>query len=710
MLTILVIDDDEVDRMAVVRALKAGGLRMEIEEATDGAAGLAALSRRTFDCAFLDFAMPGGDGLAALKKARAAGITTPIIMLTGHGDEHTAVEVMKAGAVDYLSKAALSAESVGRSLRHALRVHRAEQKAEESQRRWRLAAAVIDRAQEAVLTTDRGGTIEFVNPAFCDLTGYAPDEALGRNPRFLESERHDPAFYEALRRTLAASGSWRGEVCGRRKSGEDFPVWLTISAIHDERGALTHYAGMFADITPLKQAEARLKQLAHYDTLTGLPNRRLFHDRLQQAVALALRHERLVALLFVDLDGFKLLNDSLGHAVGDLALNAVAVRLTGCVRASDTVARMGGDEFTVLLDGVVSAEDAARVAQKILDAMEPPLTLQERECFLSASIGIAMYPSDALDADGLLRQADTAMYCAKAQGKHAYRFYKAELHTQALERVTLECGLRKAFTRGEFVVHYQPQVDLGAGGVLAVEALVRWQHPERGLLSAGRFIPLAEETGLIVPLGEWVLRTACAQTKTWQETGFAGLRIAVNLSARQLSGTQRDVADMVEQALRDTGLAPSCLELEITERSLTQDAETALATLRRLKALGVRLTLTGFGAGYSALGALQRFPLDGLKIAQDVVRDVTANPKSAAIVTASLALAHSLRLPVVAGGVETEEQAAWLTAHLQEQFGWLREHRGGMQGFYLSRPVPAEQVSPLLREFSLRGRTVGGER
>ncbi len=437
------------------------------------------------------------------------------------------------------------------------------------------------------------------------------------------------------------------------------------------------------DVAERRLAERRLDRLAYYDPLTGLPNRRLFVELLTQAMAQARRADRLVALLFLDLDRFKLVNDSLGHATGDALLKTVGARLAGCVRTTDTVARLGGDEFTVILEDLQTAADAARIAQKMLDAIAAPVVLDGHEIFVAGSVGISVFPTDSQDRGELLKNADTAMYAAKEECG-TFRFYAADMNARALERLTLETALRHALKRDEFVLHYQPLVDFRTGNMVGVEALVRWRHPVRGWLSPGTFIPLAEETGLIVPLGEWVLRTACAQTKRWQANGHPDLRVAVNLSRRQFQ--QKDLVATIARTLADTGLDPRCLELELTESLLSQDTEGMIAMLEQLHAMGIRLSIDDFGAEYSSLGYLKRLPINTLKIDQSFVRDIATSTNDASIARAIIDLGHCLNLNVVAEGVETEGQAAFLRAQRCNE----------MQGYFFSRALSSDDLAALL--------------
>jgi diguanylate cyclase (GGDEF)-like protein len=414
-------------------------------------------------------------------------------------------------------------------------------------------------------------------------------------------------------------------------------------------------------LAEVQMAEEKIKDLAYRDALTGLPNRIVFNDRLGNAVAQAERQSGRLAILFLDLDRFKVINDSLGHSLGDLLLQAVAGRLATCVRASDTVARLGGDEFTILLPGVHGAMEAARVAEKVLETLRQPFRLEGRELFVTGSMGVSLYPEDGIDADALVRNADVAMYRAKEQGRDGHRLYSPLMNDRALEQLALENALRRALARDELLLHYQPVVEIATGRIRSVEALVRWNHPERGMMWPSDFVPVAEVTGLIVPIGWWILRTACAQARAWHEQGLSDLRVAVNLSARQFQ--QADLVGQVEKAVAETGLSARYLELEITETDTMQSTEATLSTFRQLKALGVAISIDDFGIGYSSLGYLRRLPIDTLKIDQSFVRDIGTDPDDAAIVSAVIAMAHTLKLQVVAEGVDGEDQLDFLRRH-----------------------------------------------
>jgi diguanylate cyclase (GGDEF)-like protein/PAS domain S-box-containing protein len=453
--------------------------------------------------------------------------------------------------------------------------------------------------------------------------------------------------------------------------------------------------GTVQDVTEHKQAQERLSYLAYYDTLTGLPNRVMLMERMQQAMAESRRMERLVAVMFLDLDRFKFINDTLGHDIGDALLKMAAERLSALLRPGDTVSRYGGDEFTVVLANVAHVDDVTRIAQKILERFAHPFRVGGRDLFVTSSIGITLYPLDDGSVENLLKNADAAMYHAKEHGRNTFQFYTAEMNVRAARRLSIETGLRHALERNELSLHYQPQVDLRSGKLYGMEALLRWHSPEFGSVSPVEFIPLAEEIGLIQPIGEWVLRTACVQTRAWHEAGFPGLRIGVNLSARQFQ--QKNLVQLIRQALTDSGLEPLHLDLELTESMLMHDMERTVATLTELDALGVALSVDDFGTGYSSLSYLKRFPIDVLKIDRSFVRDITSDPDDAAIATAIIAMAHSLEIKVIAEGVETLEQQEFLKQH----------NCDGMQGYYFSKPLPAEDFTRLLQKHQRLWRAAG---
>ncbi|MDB5762379.1 MAG: diguanylate cyclase domain protein [Herminiimonas sp.] len=528
--------------------------------------------------------------------------------------------------------------------------------------------------------------IEYVNPAFERMTGYKAEEVIGRSMRLLIGNDHDQPCLAEFKAATFEKREAHGVLRSYRKDGTLFWNDLYIAPVKDASGEVTHFVAAQYDITATKQYEAELEFQASHDTLTRLANRNLLRDRLGQAIAYASRYNHQVWAVFVDLDRFKFVNDTLGHKAGNLLLKTISARLRASVRATDTVARLGSDEFMLLLPERTDERLSTGVIQRIMDAVACPVTIDGHEFFLTCSVGVAVYPADGNDPDILIQRADIAMYRAKEMGRSNFQFYTPAMNEGALERLRIEGDLRTALERGEFLLYYQPQVDLSNGRIVGMEALIRWQHPQLGLISPARFIALAEETGLIVPIGAWVLRTACQQCRAWQRAGFNGLRIAVNLSARQFA--QEELVKSIAAALEETGLAPHYLEIELTESLVMMNVERAIGILRELKAIGVQLSIDDFGTGYSSLSYLKRFPIDVLKIDQSFVRDITVDTDDAAIVALIISLAHSLRLQVIAEGVENEKQLAYLRHHGCDE----------MQGYYFSKPVPAAQFELLLRQ------------
>ncbi len=543
---------------------------------------------------------------------------------------------------------------------------------------------VFDNVSEAVVIMDLDGRVVDVNRTFGALTGYARGEMLGENVDLLRGGRQDRGPYLEMLRSLRRRSSWQGEMIGRRQDGSEYPCWLSVSTVADEKGAAARYVAIFRDISASKQTAEQLFHMAHFDNLTGLVNRQAFLDRLNGALLHAERFSERLALLFVDLDGFKLINDNLGHRIGDRLLAELAGRIKDCVRESDTVARIGGDEFTVILPMLKSSEDAALVAQKIIQHIAEPASHHGHELLITASVGIAIFPGDGADAEGLLQNADTAMYLAKELGRSQYQFFSPEMNRRATERLQLQNRLREAVGGSEFLVFYQPQLEASSGEIVVLEALARWQDPVQGLISPEQFIPVAEETGLIHQIGRQILLAACCQGRAWQDQGFKPLRIAINISAHQLR--RPDFVALVEASLEESGLAPRLLELEITESSLIGDAFDIASKLRLLKALGVCITIDDFGTKYSSLAYLKRLPIDRLKIDRSFVRDIPVDSSSTEIASAIIAMARSLRLEVVAEGVENRQQAEFLK----------KKGCQYLQGFYYHLPLPPSSLAPIL--------------
>ncbi|MGE5547028.1 MAG: EAL domain-containing protein [Solirubrobacterales bacterium] len=551
-----------------------------------------------------------------------------------------------------------------------------------------LARKVIEASLDGIMICTPDGLIEFVNPAFTLLTGYAPEDVLGKRPNLLKSGKHDDRFYKKMWEKLERNDVWQGEIWNRRKNGDIYPEWLTINVIRDEAGRITQYAAIFTDISERKKTEERIRNLAYFDVLTGLPNRRLFTDRLQVAIANAHRHASRLAIMFLDLDLFKRINDTLGHGVGDRVLVETSKRLANVLREGDTVARLGGDEFVILLPELEHIEDAGKLAERVIDQVKQPFMVDDHELYVTTSVGIAVYPDDGTTHETLIKNADTAMYRAKDLGRNSYQLYTPAMNARSFERLAMESALRHALLRNEFRLAFQVKVDLATGRMSGVEALVRWHHPEMGLVSPADFIPLAENMGLISQIGAWVLKAACRQCKSWHELGLPPVRIAVNVSALQFR--EDDVPAMVRDALAETGLAPQYLELELTESVLMQRVEEVSMVLRELRGMGVHISIDDFGTGYSSLSYLKRMPIDALKIDRSFVHDIGKDgeplaSEGAEIVSTIINLAHNLKLRAIAEGVETVEQAEFLRSKGCDE----------IQGFLISRPVSGEDLISL---------------
>ncbi len=634
---------------------------------------------------------PGCGHLQAMAKA--LGLTSAAALpLLGAGDVFGVLTLYSRESAAFNPEEIALLSELADDLAYglvALRTAAARRQAEES---LRLRHRAIEASSNGVMICEEkpeGRTILYVNPAFERITGYKAAEIIGLSPRFLVGEEQEQKGLIDLRESLRLGHVAEALLRNYRKDGSFFWNEISVAPVPNEAGVVTHTVSIFNDITDRKRYEEQLEHQSSYDSLTGLANRNLLNDRLKQGITYSQRWHRLLAVLLLDLDRFKVINDSLGHPQGDALLREVGQRLGHCMRAVDTVARLGGDEFVILLPGISEPEDAARLAGKIMETLLPPHHLAGREVVIGASIGISLYPRDGQDADTLIRNADVAMYQAKSEGG-TFRFFSPEMNLRALETLELEADLRRALAQKEFCLHYQPKVDLVSGQVVGCEALLRWQHPRRGMVAPGAFIPLAEETGLIVPLGDWALGEALRQALAWRQAGLPEIRVAVNLSARQF--LQRDLADKIHGIITEAGGVPGLLELELTESAIMHQPESAAQILQRLKNLGVRLALDDFGTGYSSLNYLRQFPVDALKIDRSFISDVEQDPSCASVATSIVAIAHSLGLVAVAEGVETQAQARFLVDCQCDQF----------QGYLFSRPLPAEQFADLLRS----GRTL----
>ena len=557
----------------------------------------------------------------------------------------------------------------------------------EAESKIELFERLFENALEGISITDLSGKILSVNPAFTTITGYSPEEVVGKNPRVLKSDRHDPEFYRRMWESIRTLGSWRGEIWNRRKNGEAYPEWLSISAVRDMNGRTMHYAAVFHDITDIKRSEERIRHQAYHDALTELPNRVLFNDRLEMALAHAKRENRFMAVILLDLDRFKHINDSLGYAVGDLLLQETARRLRSTASPDDTVARLGGDEFVILVEDLPAPRFAVHAAQNVFKAFAEPFSIKGHELYISPGVGITIYPSDGETRETLLRNAEVAMYRAKEQGGNGFRLFTESMNEGILTRITMENSLRRALEQEEFILHYQPRIDLVTGQVTGMEALVRWVGADGKLIPPLDFIPLCEETGFIAPLGEWVIREACRQSALWLKEGLGELAVAVNLSVRQFRTTPIEAT--VRKILEETGLPSRLLEIEITESALMTDVENAVDTMKALTSMGIRFSLDDFGTGYSSLSYLRRLPLHCLKIDKSFVQDIGRDKDADSIVSAIVSMAHSLNLKVVAEGVESEEQLEFLRG-----LGYCRE----IQGYIFSRPLPPREFEIFVTE------------
>lgn len=671
----LVLEDRPSDAELVVLRLGEEGFDLEWTRVETEADYLAALDEGP-DLILSDWNLPGFSGLRALELMRDRGLDIPFLIVSGAIGEEAAIDALHRGADDYILKDRLG--RLGSAVHGALERKRLRDQQQRAEAQLRLAATVFASSAEGVTITDADGVILAVNKAFTEITGYTEAEVVGQNPRILKSGLQDVSFYRDLWATLLATGSWRGELWNRGKDGQVFPGWMTISAVKDADGRTTNYVGVFTDIGDAKQAQQDLDFLAHHDALTGLPNRTLLVDRLAQALRRTGDPAESVAVVLLDLDRFGEVNGALGHLVGDEVLKAVAARIRDQLEAGDTLARFGGDEFVFVLEGRRGAGHVAVTVREVQDWLSRPFSIDGHDIVITGTVGISLFPADGTDAATLLRHAEAAMHQAKSRDRNSIGFYEHGLATEVEERLWLGRELRGATARREMVVHYQPLVSFVDGALVGAEALVRWQHPERGLISPGVFIPIAEELGIIGEIGESVLREACRQVVLWDAAGIHVPRVSVNLSAQQLD--RGDLIDIVRSALEAAGLAPERLELEVTESMAVRHVERSTTTLAELRSMGVAIAMDDFGTGHSSLGQMKRIPLDRLKIDISFVRDIGVDSASDAIIRATLAFARSLRLSTVAEGVEREDQARFL-AEVGCDVG---------QGYLYGRPVPAD--------------------
>ncbi len=553
-----------------------------------------------------------------------------------------------------------------------------------AEEKLRLHARIFDSAGEAILVTDANECIVSANRSFFQISGFTESEVLGTTPSAMRLGTENGRWAE-IQRQMSTDGKWSGELEAQRKGGDTYPASVSISSVHDAAGKLTHYCFVFSDISQRRQAEEQIYRLAYFDPLTNLPNRAQLYSLLEQAILEAHRKQDHGAVLFLDLNRFKHINDSFGHSPADTLLAEVGRRLSHALRKEDVVSRLGGDEFVIALFDINRREDAAAVARKALAALAEPFFVENHEILLSASVGISIFPDDGRDAETLIRNADVAMYRAKQLGNSGYLYYSREMNLRSLERLKMEGGLRHALERNEFILHFQPQLDLASNRIIGTEALVRWQIPGQGMISPAQFIPIAEETGLIIPIGEWVIEATCRQLRAWLDAGLEPVKVAVNLSPRQFS---QNLPRTVMGYLKRYDVPPDLLELEITESMLMHNADSVVAMMQEFAAAGIVMSLDDFGTGYSSLSYLKRFPIDTLKIDQSFVRGIPHDANDSAIATAIISMAKALKLRVIAEGVETESQLDFLKAAGCDE----------IQGYWFSRPIPADPYAQLLRE------------
>jgi diguanylate cyclase (GGDEF)-like protein/PAS domain S-box-containing protein len=683
---ILLIQDDAAAAKIVLSALsKAGDELYQVEWARCCSEGIERLAGSAAILA--DLSLPDSRGIETFDRLFRAALQIPILILCTPEQEETAKLAVQCGAQDYLFKANLDAYLLPKAITSMIeRAANSEALFEERER----AQVTLNSIGDAVVSTNVSGHITYLNAVAEGLTGWTNDEALGKTHeevlRIIDATTRQAApnpLMLAIRdnKTVTLAPNC---VLIRRDGGET-AIEDSTAPIHDRREQVTGAVMVFHDVSVAREMTLRMSYLAQHDSLTDLPNRVLLNDRLDEAIALSSRHRRQLAVLFLDLDRFKHINDSLGHIVGDALLQSVGRRLFTCVRSSDTVSRLGGDEFVVLLWEIEHAQDAAIAADKILQALREPHQIMQHELHITGSIGIVTFPDDGTDAETLLKKADVAMYDAKDAGRDSYKFFKQEMNIRATERQSLEHSLRHAIEGCELSLHYQPKMDLATGTIIGVEALIRWSHPQRGLVPPDRFIAIAEDSGLIVPIGRWVLREACRQARVWQDAGLPPMCVAINISAVELRAP--GFVSGVRAILSETNLEARYLELELTETVLLEDSRSVSDILKELKDIGVLLALDDFGTGYSSLSHLKRFPIDELKIDRSFVRDLTTDGDDAGIVTAVIGLGKNLNIRVVAEGVETREQLAML-----QEYGCPQG-----QGYYFSRPVPAVEFGHLLK-------------
>jgi len=697
---IFVVDDDPAIRTILGSRLEEAGYKVTL---CDGDDLVDKMERNPFDLLITDIRMPEASGVAALEYVKSNHQTAQVILLTGANEIDTAINVMKNGAFDYLEKP-ITQEHLLSSVQRALAHHeilernlhlerenqgylaRLGRHATEREEALRMAEKIIARAFEGIIVTDTNGIVKFVNPAFTTITGLTAQESIGHRPDILRTDKQGPDFYAKLWATLVSTGHWEGEIWNRKKDGSVYPLSVSISSIRDSDKRVTNYASFIKDISKRKKYEKEMHFRVNYDRLTRLPNRSFFKERLTHAISRAKRESQTMAALFLDIDNFKNVNDTYGHSVGDLLLKEASARLMETLRESDTVSRLGDDEFAILLEEVANEFEVKDVVCRLIDNMNKPYLLDEYEIFVSVSVGITLFPDEGDSADAVMKSADIAITHAKKKGKNRYEFFAKEMSDRLAARLAIETGLRKALEKDELVAMYQPQVDSVTGRIQGLEALMRWRRPGFGLEPPSKFISVAEQSGLIISMGEWILREACLEVKRWHNVGFDDLLMSVNVSAKQFE--KKNLVETVRLILSETNLAPHYLELEITESSIMANVDWATKIMRQLSELGVNISIDDFGTGFSSMSRLRKFPISKLKVDKSFVDDITEDHDNMAIVQATISMGHSMGLRVIAEGAETLEQVSALNDNGCSH----------IQGFYFSPPETPEKILELLKK------------
>jgi len=707
--SILVIDATPDSLRIISEHLRSEGYA--VQQAQDGRLALSMVSMKAPDLILLDIAMPDMDGFEVWRRLKAEKATRdiPVILLTGRDDPAGTARGIKLGARDYIGKPCereelmlkirtqLELQSLRAGLETRVRLRTAQletaanalrdevnmrRKAEEA---LELAGKVFDASFDAIIVTDVRGNIMAVNPAFTRISGYTREDALGKNPNFLKSDRHDDGFYERKWSSLAEKGHWTGEVWNRRKDGNVLPMMETISACKDKNGAITNYISVIIDISEMKDAQTLIKFLAYHDPLTGLPNRIVAREHFDSLINDSGADSEMVAVMCFDLDRFKIINDSIGHAIGDQVLKILAGKFLSSLNDGDKITRQGGDEFLLISGKISKLDQAIGIAQLIIELVDQELLVDGHRLSISASLGIAVYPDHGRTLDDLLRNAENALYQAKKDGGNTYRVFTEDMGREAMRKLQMQTLLRVALANEEMDVFYQPKIELKSGEIVGAEALLRWHNPELGHVSPAEFIPCAEESGLIHPIGEWVLNSVCYQVGKWRNEGLGNVHVSVNLSGHQF--LDKNLGKIVEQAIRRNHIPAQLIELEITESILMGNINYANLVLMSLKEIGVTISLDDFGTGYSSLSYLKNLPVDTLKIDKSFVDDVDVSPNDAAIALTIIALSRNLGMSVVAEGVENREQYAFLQKNDCDM----------IQGFYISKPLPAAEFEELMR-------------